>query len=165
MEAEPQQQPEALTAVQAAAEQHGMQLDTLANKAIAAGDIEQLDLSHLGDDAQVQFRGQLHAAAAMYQKQADDYVSSLGVDPQDLWTWARANRSQELHEAMRQHYFAQNPKAYELLANVYLTRVAPDVATMRTGGLDAHSTRNGDAMVSIGGLTMTAKAAARAGLI
>jgi hypothetical protein len=66
---------------------------------------------------------------------------------------------------MEAHYMSRDPAAYAQLAQAYLRSVPPDVATMQAGGLSASTTRDGRQLVTIQGMTMTAAAAARAGLI
>jgi hypothetical protein len=152
-----QQAPEPIAALHTAAQEHGLDVDQLAGRVIAAGNLEAVERPEA-------MQPHAQAALAHYQQAADAAVSALGVEPADLWTWAQEHHAAELRDAVVAHYTTRDPAVYATLAQRYLLSVAPDAATMKAGGLDT-TTRDGQDMVTIGGLTLTAKAAARAGLI
>jgi hypothetical protein len=106
-----------------------------------------------------------HDAIAYYQTAADATVGeAVGAENvQDFYTWAKQNHGSELKRAAIQQYHTHRTDAYAPLLERYLRQNEPSAAATRAAGLTTFG--KDDELVTIGGLTMTRKVAARSGLL
>lgn len=101
---------------------------------------------------------------AQFQAQADSAIKALGVDPFQLYEWARENQPEKLGRAVREQVSTRSLAGYRDLAQIFMTKVAPAQSQLTRNNFET-KTENGESMVNIGGYWTTTKAAARAGLI
>lgn len=101
---------------------------------------------------------------AQFQTQADFAIKSLGVDPAQLYQWARENQPEKLGRAVREQVTTRSLEGYRELAQTFMGKVAPAQSQLTRNGFET-KTENGTDMVNISGMWTTVKAAARMGLI
>lgn len=126
-------------------------------------------VTHLASDLGID-AASLHATVSTavdgFQRQADEIVAGMGLEPAHFYEWARTNHRDELRNAMREHFHGIGLESYVVLADKYARKVAPDAETLRQGGLRTFYDRNThEQMVTVKGVTMSVKAAAKTGLI
>ncbi|UHC16313.1 hypothetical protein LRS73_28330 [Methylobacterium currus] len=67
----------------------------------------------------------LELVKAAFKAQADASVAAQGVEDADaLWAWARANRPNDLKQAMNNHGSMRDPRGYAGIAQEYVASVA-----------------------------------------
>ena len=101
---------------------------------------------------------------AQFQSQADFAIKSLGVDPAQLYQWARENQPEKLGRAVREQVSTRSLEGYRELAKTFMGKVAPAQSQLTRNGFET-KTENGTDMVNISGMWTTVKAAARMGLV
>jgi hypothetical protein len=103
---------------------------------------------------------------AAFQKQADASVKKLGADPEEFYEWAKANHSESLARAIREHVATRSPAVYRELVKSYLDKVPPslDAIAARYQVKPARG-KGGSDMVTINGMQMEVAVATRLGLI
>jgi hypothetical protein len=103
---------------------------------------------------------------AAFQEQADATVKKLGADPEEFYEWAKANHSESLARAIREHVATRSPAAYRELVNSYLDKVPPRLDAIATRyQVKPASGRGTSDMVTIDGVQMEVTTAARLRLI
>ncbi|MHB1175814.1 MAG: hypothetical protein ACYCZJ_11890 [Sulfuriferula sp.] len=118
-----------------------------------------------------QVRAVQESGTAMFQAQADKAISGLGVDPRELYDWARSKHPDQLQAAVRNQVTARDLSGYRELAKQYLDHTAPDGDTLKAHGYETrqtpptHDNPKGADLVFVHGTWMEAKTAARIGLI
>jgi hypothetical protein len=140
-------------------------LDATVSQVIAGG-IEAIDpktAQTLGQDP-VEFREDVSKTVAAFQLQADELVKRSGVEPAELWNWARENRREALQDAMRRHAYGRTVAGYKPIIAAYLDHVPISSHAASAAGYETR-TEGGTEMIKIGGTWTTLKAAARAGLL
>lgn len=103
-----------------------------------------------------------------YSHQAGAYLIRNGVAASDLdhfREWAAAVHPREFQMAMSQHFHSGDPAHYADLARKFARTVAPHPDNARAAGIEVRRDIRGNDLVTIKGMTMTLKAAARAGLM
>jgi hypothetical protein len=101
---------------------------------------------------------------AQFQSQADKAIRSLGVDPAQLYQWARENQPEKLGRAVREQVSTRSLAGYRELAKTFMGKVSPAQSQLARNNFET-KTENGTDMVNIGGMWTTVKAAARMGLV
>jgi len=102
-----------------------------------------------------------------FKGQADKFAVAQGVNADDVenaWEWLRANKGDELRNAMRQQAYSRSSKVYGELIQTYLRSVKPSAEALAAEGVKV-STRDGAELINIKGMQMTVATAARLGLI
>jgi hypothetical protein len=113
-----------------------------------------------------QLQASKDALVTAFQGQADAAIHKLGVDPQDLYDWARENHPQELARAVREQIFGRSLTAYRELAKNYLQSVPPSLKAIGAHfPIKPASGKGTRDMVTINGIQMEVTTAARLGLI
>jgi hypothetical protein len=105
-------------------------------------------------------------AIAAFQEQADATVKKLGADPEEFYEWAKANHSESLARAIREHVATRSPAVYRELVKSYLDKVPPSLDAIATRyQVKPASGKGGSDMVTINGMQMEVAVATRLGLI
>jgi hypothetical protein len=105
-------------------------------------------------------------AQQQFQRQADATIKALGVDPQELYKWAKENQAQALGRAVRDQVSVRSVEGYKALAKTYLTKVAPSTQVLQQNGYAIKEAKPGqEEMVQIDGMWLSVKTAARIGLV
>jgi hypothetical protein len=99
-----------------------------------------------------------------FQKQADTTISKLGVDPQELYAWAKEHKRAELGDAVRQQVYMKSVKGYKDLVSQFKSNAPVSAARLAKVGLPANATD--DTLVKLGnGMQTTVGNAKRLGLL
>ncbi|MDN7820591.1 hypothetical protein [Burkholderia vietnamiensis] len=109
-------------------------------------------------------------AQAAFQSQADNFITKhLGIPESDLQNFYEFVRQPEhkgmLQNAIRQQVQANSMSAYKPLVDSYFANQAPSAAALQRNGFETKTAPNGEQMVRIQGVWMSAKVAAKTGLI
>ena len=113
-----------------------------------------------------QFHSGIAQARQAFESQFDTHVRSRGIsDPQHFRQWLHANAATGIKDAQRQHVASRNPNVWNGLVERYMTSNAPSVDALQRGGYETRIDKQHGDMVRIGGMWMTATAAARAKLV
>lgn len=144
-----------------------------AMQAATTGDIGDFSAKLAADSGLdvAQVRAVQESGTAMFQAQADKAISGLGVDPQELYDWARSKHPDQLQAAVRNQVTARDLSGYRELGKQYLDHTAPDGGTLKAHGYETrqtpptHDNPNGTELVFVHSTWMEAKTAARIGLI
>lgn len=105
----------------------------------------------------------IRAGSDAWQGQADRKVASLGADPDAFYEWAKANRKNELQQAVVQQLYARNTRGYEALVKDFKHNTMPSAKE-----LEGYTTKvqNGETLIEFNeGNWMSLKTARKMGLI
>lgn len=108
--------------------------------------------------------GHLGSVLDGFQKAADDALKSLGVDTNNFYQFLKDEHPSKLKDVMREHYVTKNPGVWKKLVPLYRSSVLPSDEALNRAGIKVNK-RDGEAYITLGGVQMTVKAAAKAGLI
>jgi len=105
-----------------------------------------------------------------YQGQADSYLTSqMSLPPeelQDFYEFAReADNKAALREALQGQLYGNSMAGWRPLMARYMDQVAPSAEALQARGFETKVTAEGEQLVRIQGNWMSARAAARAGII
>lgn len=106
----------------------------------------------------------IRRGGSMWQNQADSTIEVAGADPEEFYTWARANRPNELQQTVNGHLFGRSVKGYREMVNDYFDNTIPTVAALKAGGIPVIE-KGGEVKVKIKGSWMTVGAAVKARLV
>ena len=99
-----------------------------------------------------------------FQTQADATLSKLGVDTESFYEFLREEHPDKLKQAIQHHYWTRNPSVWKSLVPLYRKSVMPTDEALIGAGYEVGK-REGESVINIGGIQMTVKSAAKAGLI
>lgn len=107
------------------------------------------------------------APLQVYQAQADRALKERSgltdADLSEFYEWAKANRRDQLHDAISRQVHQKDVGGYRVLAAQWVATVPPSLEAFKAGGVPV-KTQDGKALVFVNGAWMTPAAAARAGL-
>jgi hypothetical protein len=131
---------------------------------IRANGIEGLSTNNTTMEATAYTAGVTQALAS-YQAQADESFRRAGIDGKEFGDWARANHPKEIASAMRTHAATRNPSSYQELISKFLVGTVPQASALKQAGYPTKFDHMGTPLVQIGGMWVSQKSAAKAGLL
>lgn len=99
-----------------------------------------------------------------YQQQADNTLSSLGVDLVEFYGFLQEEHPALLKETISQHYRSKDPSVWKELVPMYRRSVMPSEDALRRAGIPVKKAGN-ETIVTVKGMAMSLKAAVTAGLL
>lgn len=113
-----------------------------------------------------ELKGRLTTVYTAFTAQAAAVAAEAGINDFRAWSeWARKNHPDELREARQAHVYARNPRAYESLFARYFRETLPSAAALEAAGYKVRRGPRGTELVTIDGVEMSIKTAAREGLL
>lgn len=106
----------------------------------------------------------IKSGAEVWQRQADSHIKAGGLDPSDLYEWARENRPDALKQALQGQFFGRSLKGYTDLMNDYYDNVPPTAEALNNGGIPT-KVQGGKTLVQIGGMWMTLDSAVKGRMV
>jgi hypothetical protein len=106
----------------------------------------------------------IEIATFVWQEQADNAIKASGADPLEFFEWAKANRRDELQNAVNYHLFGRSTKAYRVLVNDYFDNTMPSEKALKAAGIPT-KTAGGETMVKVKGSWMSLGSAVKAKLL
>jgi hypothetical protein len=139
------------------------------------GEVTQATLNSAATEAGIEpsaMQAKINSAMDGFRSQAASLAKSTGADPEAFFEWAKANRTGDMKEAMRNHVMQRTTAGYAPLLREFNESLAerdPDVvlnATFPDAGVRAFRGNDGAVVLSIPGKgTMSYRSAVKAGLI
>lgn len=99
-----------------------------------------------------------------YQAQADSVLSAQGVDLNEFYEFLQEEHPELLKESIQKHYRSKDPSIWKELIPLYRSSVLPSEEALRRAGIPVRQVGN-DKIITYKGMTMTLKAAVKAGLL
>jgi hypothetical protein len=140
---------------------------------IAKGEISEHNVTQLATQLGLQpteVNDKVAPIVSAFQQQADTLVTEYGVQPWDVWNWAKENCSAKLTDAMNRHGKLRQTSGYHAVIKDYVSamdEIAPEqiLAAEFGPGLSARKESNGKIILRTPQGEMPWKSAVRAGLI
>jgi hypothetical protein len=142
----------------------GAMQDQIVNTLISGGQVDHRMAEAIGIDQAALTEGVARAHAA-FVDQANTEIRKLGADPAEFAEWAQEHRGEDFKNAMRQHVYGRDPAAYNTLVERYLRTHAPSKDTLLNAGVKVDTTSHGEDLITVNGMQVSRKVAARLGWI
>lgn len=99
-----------------------------------------------------------------YQAQADSALTAHGVDLNEFYGFLQEEHPELLKETIQNHYRTKNPSVWKELIPLYRSSVLPSDEALARANIPVRKVGN-DTIITLKGMTMTLKAAVKAGLL
>jgi hypothetical protein len=99
-----------------------------------------------------------------YQAQADSALKAQGIDLEEFYGFLQEEHPDLLKETIQKHYRTKSPAVWKELIPLYRSSVLPSDEALARAKIPVRQVGN-DKIITYKGMTMTLKAAAKAGLL
>lgn len=99
-----------------------------------------------------------------YQAQADSALTAQGIDLNEFYGFLQEEHPALLKETINKHYRTKNPSVWKELIPLYRSSVLPSGEALARAGIPVRQVGN-ETIITYKGMTMTLKAAVKAGLL
>jgi hypothetical protein len=99
-----------------------------------------------------------------YQAQADSALTAQGIDLEEFYGWLQEEHPDLLKETIQKHYRSKSPAVWKELIPLYRSSVLPSDEALARAGIPVRQVGK-DKIITYKGMTMTLKAAVKAGLL
>jgi hypothetical protein len=99
-----------------------------------------------------------------YQLQADSALTAQGIDLEEFYGFLQEEHPDLLKESIQKHYRTKSPAVWKELIPLYRSSVLPSDEALARAGIPVRQVGK-DKIITLKGMTMTLKAAVKAGLL